>query len=91
MDSAMTLPDFDALRAERNARHDDFVKEMNADGWTLAYPYDYNACYCACGTGGPCEHVWDGPDFTSEDGCLVSATCGRCGMTAYSHSLRNGP
>jgi len=93
MGSAMT-PDFDALRAERNSRIDKFLEQVVAEGWRLVRPIrpiDYDACYCACGTGGPCEHDWTGPWFTSEDGCTGSATCARCGMMAFSHSLRNGP
>lgn len=83
--------DFDALRAERNKQFDKFVEEIKADGWEISRPYDYNACYCACGTGGPCEHCWNGPDFTSADGCMTSSTCSRCGLTAFSHDLRNAP
>lgn len=83
--------DFDALRSERNAQHDAFVKKMRAEGWQLSKEYNREACYCACGSGGPCEHNWTGDPYESEDGSIWSATCTRCGMLAYSHSLRTAP
>ncbi len=45
-------------------------------------------CYCACPTG-PCQHVWDGPEFAEED--LSSATCSRCGAVAAFHDARCAP
>lgn len=89
----MTGHDFEALRAERNAAIDAFAEKMRADGWEVSKCAlrDKEACYCACGTGGPCEHDWDGKPYESEDGCMWSATCSICGMTAMSHSLRNCP
>lgn len=42
-------------------------------------------CKCECATGGPCEHVWDGPEKT--DGNLSTATCSRCGMPAIEHDM----
>jgi hypothetical protein len=87
--------DFEALRARRNAALQEHLQKM-ADEWgmplqtlcTTAKPF---ACYCACGTGGPCEHKWDGEGWESEDGCAWSATCSRCGCTAMSHDMRNAP
>jgi hypothetical protein len=87
----MTLPDFDALRAKRNAAHDAWVQKMQAEGWHAARDYNRDACYCACGNGGPCEHNWNGKPYESDDGGTWSSTCSRCGMTAMSHSLRNCP
>lgn len=85
----MESPDFENLRAKRNAQHEAFIEEMRADGWEMTREYDRNACYCGCGSGGPCEHKWDGKYYESEDGGLVTSTCSRCGMLAYSHDLRN--
>lgn len=88
----MTAPDFDALRAERNARAAAFVEEMRAEGWvvdSLCSLTDPNACYCACASGGPCEHKFDGKPY--ESGGLWTTTCSRCGLTAFSHSMRNCP
>jgi len=84
-------PDFDALRAERNAQIGKWEAEMKAEGWDVGScaHRDRNACYCACGNGGPCEHDWDGEPYQSTDGSTWSATCSKCGMTAMSHSLRN--
>lgn len=86
-------PDFEALRAERNAsvleQHKKLEKEY---GVKFGSTFNPNACYCACGSDpkGPCEHKWDGPGWESEDGCASSITCSRCGTTAMSHSLRTG-
>jgi len=90
----MNGPDFEALRAERNTARDAWVEKMRAEGWELASFCTNNAndaCYCACGSGGPCEHTWDGQPYQSQDGSMYSTTCSRCGMTAMSHSLRNCP
>lgn len=29
-----------------------------------------------------CRHVWDGPLYESEDGCICSVTCSKCGKPA---------
>lgn len=86
-------PDFETLRAERNAATERTVRKLQAEGW-LVSPCAFEddaACYCACSQGGPCEHAWDGEWWQSEDGRESSATCSRCGMTAMSHSMRCGP
>ena len=87
----MDKPDFVALRAERNAQFDAFMVKMRTEGWVMPRPYNYDACYCACSNGGPCEHKWDGEGYESEDDGISSATCSRCGMLAFNHDLRNGP
>jgi len=38
-----------------------------------------------------CDHTWDGPAWTSEDGLMSSGTCSRCGITAVGHDMRVGP
>jgi hypothetical protein len=38
-----------------------------------------------------CDHVWDGEPYESEDGCISSATCSRCGAVAMYHDMRFGP
>lgn len=90
----MDKPDFEALRAERNARVREFEKKLcDKLGWdhgSMKSSFDPNACYCNC-PAGPCEHTWDGPGYVSEDGCLSSATCSRCGTTAFSHHMRMMP
>lgn len=84
--------DFEALRAARNARVFEQHKKLEAEyGIKLTSNFNPNSCYCACGTAGPCEHKWDGPDWESEDGCAMSVTCSRCGSTAMSHDIRNLP
>ena len=42
-----------------------------------------------CQGGG--EHVWDGPEYVSEDGCLSSTTCSRCDTIAAYHDMWVGP
>lgn len=91
----MEHPDFEALRAERNRAvlemHERIAAEHGIPLEFLRSNFNPEACYCACGTGGPCEHRWDGEEYISEDECLCSATCSRCGMTAFSHSMRHAP
>lgn len=85
----MSEPDFEKLRAARNAAAEKFEDEMRAKGWQVSHcaHRSKDACYCACAEGGPCEHKWDGKPYESEDGSLWASTCSRCGMTSYSHSL----
>jgi hypothetical protein len=89
----MSTPDFDALRAERNRQvldaHEKLADEMGVPPQSLRSNFNPAACYCACGTGGPCEHKWDGDEWVSDDGCASSVTCSRCGTTAMSHDMRN--
>lgn len=85
-------PDFDALRAERNRQMDAFAERWRAEGFDVGQCalQDKDACYCACYSGGPCEHVWDGKPYEDGEG-MWSTTCSRCGLTAFSHSMRNCP
>lgn len=88
-------PNFDALRAQRNAAVQQQTQQL-ADALgvplqSLRSNFNPDACYCSCGTGGPCEHQWDGDAWESEDGCAWSTTCSRCGMTALSHDARVMP
>ena len=88
----MTTHDFESLREIRNGT----VQEMHqklADEWgislqSLRSNFNPDACYCACGTGGPCEHKWDGDGVEFDEGSGWSATCSRCGGTAMSHDMR---
>lgn len=88
----MSAPDFEALRAERNRKVEERMQQLASElgiSWESAFTtFDPNACYCACSSGGPCEHIWDGPIWVSEDGCIQSATCSRCGYTAIGHDMR---
>jgi hypothetical protein len=89
----MSTPDFEALRAERNRQvmdaHKKLAEEMGVPLQSMRSNFNPAACYCACGTGGPCEHKWDGDEWVSDDGLASSATCSRCGTTAMSHDMRN--
>jgi hypothetical protein len=87
----MSHSDFEALRARRNAAANEWAEKMKEQGWDVAHALDPDACYCACGTSGPCEHQWNGEPYESADGSVWSTTCSHCGMTAISHSLRTGP
>ena len=87
-------PDFETLRAERNKAVQEHLQKL-AEEYDLPIEslrtnFNPNACYCNCPEG-PCEHQWDGPEYRSEDGCLSSTTCSRCGMTAFSHDMRVAP
>lgn len=90
-------PDFDALRAKRNEAVAEMVKAVcDEHGWDASEchtTFDPNACYCACGDGGPCEHQFEGwRDIEDDEGnvCGGETVCSRCGMGAMSHSMRIG-
>jgi len=89
-------PDFDKLRAERDAAVAAIVKAtiLRIDGDEAAEKAFYHVnfgggsalCYCACADGGPCEHQFAGwREF--EDGLGGEQFCQRCGMGAMSHSM----
>ena len=78
-------PDFEALRAKRNAA----VRKAATDYGLHLFKFNADACFCDCGSGGPCEHKWNGKGCDTMGGW--SATCSRCGVTALSHDLRNAP
>lgn len=88
-------PDFVALRAERNAKVQESLQRMASEFGvplqSVHTTFNFDACYCACSSGGPCEHAWDGPVWVSEDSRMYSATCSRCGCTAISHDMRSLP
>jgi hypothetical protein len=85
--------DFEALRAKRNESVLKMLSEQ-AEKWgvpveSINTSFNPHACYCACTTGGPCEHKWDGEPWESDG--LWTTTCSRCGCTAFSHSMRTAP
>lgn len=86
----METHDFEALRAERNRRvvesHQRLAEELGVP--IVRSNHDPNACYCACTSGGPCEHRWDGEGVDFDEGRGWSATCSRCGGAAISHDMR---
>lgn len=86
-------PDFEKLRRERDEAVQKFLQET-ADEFgcrvdELRTTYRPDKCYCACASGGPCEHDWNGEGMDVEGGW--TATCSRCGATAISHDMRNLP
>jgi len=87
----MTKPDFEALRAERNSEVSRMLEAVaKRNGWDpskMQHNFNFDACYCACATGGPCEHDFQGwRAFINGGG--GETVCKRCGMGAMSHSLR---
>ncbi|MFP4004311.1 MAG: hypothetical protein ACLFV8_11090, partial [Alphaproteobacteria bacterium] len=86
-------PDFEKLRAERNAgirrMVEDIARQWDANPDNVRHNFNYDACYCAC-PDGPCEHDFKGwREF--EDGNGGEQVCARCGMGAMTHSLRVAP
>ncbi len=84
-------PDFEALRAQRNEGVKEEIAALCAKhGWDASkvhHSFDFNACYCDCESGGPCEHDFQGwREF--ENGRGGEQVCKRCGMGAMSHSMR---
>ena len=86
--------DFEALRKERN---DAIVRMLETErrrmGITgpLQHNFNFNACYCACVSGGPCEHKFEGwRDILNDNGevCGGETVCTRCNMGAMAHTLR---
>jgi hypothetical protein len=90
-----TDEEFEELKRKRDESVAAHVAAICAErGWDPAtasvHVSGAGACYCACPEG-PCQHVWDGPDYASEDECCVSITCSRCGTPAVYHDMRCAP
>jgi hypothetical protein len=83
---------------ELKRRRDEAIREMVEDvckdlGWDpkeVQTSSCHSICYCAC-PDGPCQHIWDGPEYIGDEGCLFSSTCSRCGAVAAYHDMRVGP
>lgn len=86
-------PDFEALRAERNRKvqeaHRKAADELGVPLSSIRSTHNPDLCYCACSSGGPCEHKWDGENVEFDEGRGWTVTCSRCGCTAISHDMRN--
>jgi hypothetical protein len=90
-----TEAEFEELKRQRDEKFqawfDGFCKEQ---GWEPKDVHVHRShgsgCYCNCPEG-PCQHKWDGPWWTSGDGCTGSATCSKCGELAFNHDMRCAP
>jgi hypothetical protein len=92
-----TDAEFDELKRQRDADVARMIADICAKhGWDASSAHAHVShtgsaeCYCAC-PDGPCQHVWDGEWYVSEDDGLHSATCSRCGAIAAYHDMRCGP
>jgi len=89
-------PDFAALRAKRDAALAVVVDEIcERQGWDRGKVHVHvspsrGGCYCACASGGPCEHEFAGWR-QSDDGLSGEQVCRKCGMGAMTHMLRHAP
>jgi hypothetical protein len=87
-----TDAEFDELKRIRDeAIRKQVLKICEREGWdpaqTSFHASHMDGCYCAC-PNGPCQHIWNGPDYISEDQCMVSVTCSRCSAVAAYHDMR---
>lgn len=93
-----TDAEFDDLKRQRDASLAAAVAQICTEqGWdpgkTHVHASGAGDCYCAC-PDGPCQHIWDGPEYTEEPeggGFMSSVTCSRCGAPAIYHDMRCGP
>lgn len=88
-----TDAEFEELKRKRDEAIRESVKKvcekMGVDPAKTAYHTSHtDGCYCAC-PGGPCQHIWDGPDFVDDNS--TSVTCSRCGAVAMYHDMRVMP
>ncbi len=90
--------DFDKLKRERDEAlskmlktlAEDFAKRIGCDPEEVHTHVSNHGsteeCYCACASGGPCQHEWGGwREF--EDGNGGEQFCQRCGMGIMSHDM----
>lgn len=90
-----TDAEFAELARKRDAAVEAMVDAVCKErGWPRsevhAHASHSHGCYCAC-PDGPCQHVWDGPEVTSNDedqGYWSSGSCSRCGAVHMFHDVR---
>jgi len=90
-----TDAEFEELKRKRDASIAASIAKICAEqGWdpaaTRVHASHSGECFCAC-PDGPCQHIWDGPAHVSDDECLHSTTCSRCGAVAAYHDMRCAP
>ncbi len=90
-----TDAEFEELKRKRDKAIAAMVDAICAEnGWdrdtACVHVSHADECYCAC-PNGPCQHIWDGPDYVSEDQSMISVTCSRCGVVAAYHDMRCAP
>lgn len=93
-----TDEEFAELARKRDAAVEAMVEAVcKKHGWdrgsAIVHHSHSHGCYCAC-PDGPCQHIWDGPEVTSDEedqGFWSSASCSRCGAVAMFHDMRCGP
>lgn len=96
MTNRPTDAEFDELKRKRDSNIRALVEKVAAKhgiepGAVTFHAHGYgNECYCAC-PDGPCQHIWDGPEWISEDRCAASVTCSRCGEVGMFHDMRCAP
>lgn len=89
----MTAPDFDKLRAERDANLEKLIDAVCQErGWDrsqVGVHVSPSGCYCACPEG-PCEHVFSGWRTWEDEGGGGGGEqfCEKCGTGSMSHSMR---
>jgi hypothetical protein len=86
-----TEAEFDELKRKRDAAISEIVDDIcKRQGWDRkevnSHVSHAGDCYCAC-PDGPCQHIWDGPEYVSADDCMSSVTCSRCGVPAIYHDM----
>ena len=90
-----TEAEFEELKSKRDEAVSKMVESIcKKQGWdpntvTSHVSHSYG-CYCAC-PDGPCQHLWDGPEYVSDDECMMSVTCSLCGAVAAYHDMRCAP
>lgn len=87
--------EFEELKRKRDEGIERVIQAVcDEQGWPRsevnAHASHSHGCYCAC-PDGPCQHIWDGDQYVSEDECLMSTTCSLCGAIAAYHDMRCGP
>lgn len=80
-----------AIVEEADAIYDDMHAFLMATHPTHADQPGVTVHICRSDCADGADHSWDGPLYVSESDGLQSATCSKCGMTAFHHSMMTGP
>lgn len=88
-----TDEEFEELKRQRDEKLKQAISKVYEEwGWdppqACAHVSHAGECYCDC-PNGPCQHVWDGPEYREEG--MSSVTCSRCGSICAYHDMRVGP
>ncbi len=94
-DGLLSFPSVGMVSPTRLPLEDEMKITLGDDGLnkriTTAFACGPSTARCRCRCPESCEHIWDGPEISFDEGRGSSATCSRCGLDAIADDMWVGP